>query len=62
MSRLLQTIEVQGQVCAAMGSAMYANTQAAGGGATGGPTGGAAGAEAGADDVMDAEIVDEDNK
>ena len=30
------------------------------GGATGGPTGGAAGADA--DDVVDAEIVDEDNK
>jgi molecular chaperone DnaK len=46
----------------AMGSAMYANTQAAAGGATGGPTGGAAGADSGADDVVDAEIVDEDNK
>jgi molecular chaperone DnaK len=43
----------------AMGSAMYANAAAAGGGATGGPTGGAAGAD-GAEDVVDAEIVDED--
>ncbi len=48
----------------AMGSAMYANTQGAGA-ATGGPTGGAAGADGdagGADDVVDAEIVDEDDK
>jgi hypothetical protein len=38
---------------------MYANAQ---GDATGGPTGGAAGDPSGADDVVDAEIVDEDNK
>ncbi|MDQ1648688.1 MAG: molecular chaperone DnaK, partial [Frankiaceae bacterium] len=43
----------------AMGTAMYANAQ---GDATGGPTGGAAGDPSGADDVVDAEIVDEDNK
>src|SRR4051812_8524917 len=44
----------------AMGSAMYANSGASAGGATGGPTGGAAGADAAPDDVVDAEIVDED--
>jgi molecular chaperone DnaK len=43
----------------AMGTAMYANAQ---GDATGGPTGGAAGDPSGADDVVDAEIVDEENK
>ncbi|MDQ1634677.1 MAG: molecular chaperone DnaK, partial [Frankiaceae bacterium] len=45
----------------AMGTAMYANAQGDAG-ATGGPTGGAAGDPSGADDVVDAEIVDEDNK
>ncbi len=50
----------------AMGSAMYAQTgatQDAGAGAGGGATGGEqAGPEAAADDVVDAEIVDEDGK
>jgi len=50
----------------AMGSAMYAQTgatQDAGAGAGAGPDGGAqAGSDAGAEDVVDAEIVDEDGK
>ncbi len=44
----------------AMGSALYASQEAAGAGAAGGAAGGAPGAEH--DDVVDAEIVDEDGQ
>ncbi|MEV4311671.1 molecular chaperone DnaK [Actinocrispum sp. NPDC049592] len=59
-AKITAAVEKLSQVSQEMGAAMYASANAAGGGAEGGPSAGAGAPPK--DDVVDAEIVDEDEK